>query len=288
MNFLSSVLSIIKKIISVIVYRPEASNDVLEAYPERLHVEALPERRYLKTSRFLVIVSLLSITLNFSLTFIFMRNASLVHAIVEHESYEDTFLYQLDTYHKELKAIQRPSRDLDVIDLIFQNLITDYLTERYQMTINRAEMEERWGRGGKVFLYAPKLYEPFLNYANESLSQQARGITKEIYIYSIRNLGGNLYESIYDVYSLDESGYEDEKCPCKEKTQECLLCMRETAVAVNRYKTYMRVRLVIQERPAEEIRENKNPYYFLISSFHALPQAIHVEKQWEDVDNIIP
>lgn len=277
----------IQKIISFIVFRPEKSNDVLEAYPERLHVTALPERRYLKTARFLVIASLLSLTFNFAMTFFYMRNASLVEAVVHNPASPDTYLYQLDYYSKELKTIQKPYRNLSVMDLIYQNLIADYLNERYQITANRPEMETKWGAGSKLMAYAPKLYEAFIPEANEGLSRQARGITQEIYIYSIKNLSGNLYEVIYDIYALDESGYGDEKCPCKEKSLECLQCMRQTTVAARRFKGYMRVGLNIQERPAEEIRKNINPYYFTVYSFTTLPQVIRTDNPWEDVDLIL-
>ena len=177
--------SFIQKIISLLAFRPEKSNDVLEAYPERLHVTALPERRYLKTARFLVIASLLSITFNFAMSFFYMRNASQVEAVVHNPASQETFLYQLDYYNKELKSIQKPYRNLSIIDLIYQNLIADYLNERYQVTANRQEMETKWGTGSKLVAYAPKLYEAFIPEGNEALARQARGITQEIYIYSI-------------------------------------------------------------------------------------------------------
>ena len=280
-------VSFIRKVISFFVFRPEKSNDVLEAYPERLHVTALPERRYLKTARFLVIATLLSLTFNFAMTFIYIRNASLVEAIVHNPARQDTFLYQLDYYNKELKPIQKPFRNLSVMDLIFQNLIADYLNERYQVTSNRQEMETKWSANSKLFAYAPKLYEAFIPEANEALARQVRGITQEIHIHSIKNLSTNMYEVIFDVYALNESGYGDKKCPCKEKNDECLQCMRQTTVGAKRYKAYMRVELNIQERPSEEIRKNINPYYFTVSSFTALPQVIRTDNPWEDVDAIL-
>ena len=279
--------SFIQKIISFLVFRPEKSSDVLEAYPERLHVTALPERRYLKTARFLVIATLLSLTFNFAMAFIYIRNSSLVESVVHNPNRQDTFLYQLDYYNKELKPIQKPFRNLSIIDLIYQNLIADYLNERYQVTSNRAEMETKWGAGSKIVAYAPKLYEAFIPEANEALARQARGITQEVYIYSIKNISGNLYEVIFDVYALNESGYGDKKCPCKEKTLECLQCMRQTTVGARRYKAYMRVGLNIQERPSEEIRKNINPYYFTVDSYIILPQVIRIDNPWEDVDAIL-
>ena len=45
----------LKEILSIFRNKPEASNDHLEVYPEKFHVGALPERRYLKASRYFVI-----------------------------------------------------------------------------------------------------------------------------------------------------------------------------------------------------------------------------------------
>ena len=173
------------------------------------------------------------------------------------------------------------------MNLIYQNLISDYLNERYQITSNRQEMENKWSTRSKLFAYAPRLYEAFIPEANEALTKQARGITQEIYIYSIKNLRSSLYEVIFDVYSLDESGYGDQKCPCNEKTFECLQCMRETAVAAKRYKAYMRVGLNRPEKAPEEIRQNINPYFFNVSSYILLPQVIRKDDPWEDVDSIL-
>ena len=48
---------------TVFKYREKQSPDQLGAYPERVHVNAMPERRYLWASRLLVIFSCISIAL---------------------------------------------------------------------------------------------------------------------------------------------------------------------------------------------------------------------------------
>ncbi|MBE6450210.1 MAG: hypothetical protein E7013_05965 [Alphaproteobacteria bacterium] len=280
----------LKRILDVFIYRPEASNDQLEAYPERMHVEALPERRYLKTTRVLVIAALLSLAFNFAMCFIFIRNARNVEAIVENSNSQDTYLYYLDYYRKELQPLQKTYRYLNVMDLIFQNLISDYLNQRFQITLNKGEMNSRWGVGGKVYAYARKLYEnEFLPSVDASLELMNRGITQDVYIYDIKNLNGvNFYEVVFDVFSLNESGYRAQKCPCRAKTKECLTCMRDTALKTIRYKAYIRVNLDLpEERSTEFVRENINPYSFNIESIYFLPQEIRPNDVWADVDAIL-
>ncbi len=282
-------IAFIKKIISVLRYKPEASNDHLEAYPERLHVKALPERRYLKTSRFLVMCALVSILFNFALCFIYIRNARQVETIIHNPASTNTFLYNLDYYHKELKPVEKPERTLDGVDLIFQNLITDYLIERYDMTSNMQEMVSKWETGGKIAAYSvAKSYELFRDEAKNNLAKLAQGTTQKIYIYSVRRLDDiNFYEAIFDVYSLKENGYDSQRCPCNEQTKECLTCLRDTAIDVKRYKAFLRVMLLLTDVPDQEIKANINPYRFRVMSYHLLRQQIHPDNQWEDVDNIL-
>ena len=52
---------------TVFKYREKQSPDKLGLYPEQVHVQAMPERRYLWTSRFLVITACLSICLSMML-----------------------------------------------------------------------------------------------------------------------------------------------------------------------------------------------------------------------------
>ena len=52
---------------TVFKYKEKQSPDQLGFYPERVHVNAMPERRYLWTSRVLVILACLSICLNMML-----------------------------------------------------------------------------------------------------------------------------------------------------------------------------------------------------------------------------
>ncbi|MBO5997828.1 MAG: hypothetical protein J6P93_04820 [Alphaproteobacteria bacterium] len=281
-------MSFFRKVLSTLIYHEEATNDHLEAYPERLHVEALPERRYLKASRFWVVATLISLAFNFAMCFIYIHNASSVRAIVEVPQYQETFLYNLDHYNKELRAVEKNTRKLYQRDLIFQNLIADYLNERYQVTSNKAEMAQRWGKEGKLFSYAPKLYDSFLQASEEAIQNQEKGLTQEIYIYSIKNLNGHdFYEVVFDVFTLNENGYGQKKCPCFSKTKECLTCMRDTALRVQRKKAYMRAVMAVEETEKEKIRESVNPYYFLIKNLYILDYAIHIENPWENTDLIL-
>ena len=52
---------------TIFKYREKESPDKLGLYPERVHVNAMPERRYLWTSRILVILAAISMSINMML-----------------------------------------------------------------------------------------------------------------------------------------------------------------------------------------------------------------------------
>ena len=52
---------------TIFKYKEKESPDKLGKYPEAVHVNAMPERRYLWTSRILVIISSISISLSMML-----------------------------------------------------------------------------------------------------------------------------------------------------------------------------------------------------------------------------
>ncbi len=52
---------------TIFKYKEKVTPDKLRFYPEKVHTNAIPERRYLWTSRFLVIFSCISISISMML-----------------------------------------------------------------------------------------------------------------------------------------------------------------------------------------------------------------------------
>ena len=146
-------LPFFKKVLSIFSNQQAYTSDHLEVYPQKMHVRALPERRYLKTSRFLVICCLISILFNFAICFIYIRNTGLITTQVYNPYMTSTYLFSLDYYNKELKPVERQRRVLDNEDLVIQNLIEDYLTKRYDLLSDVQEMNKRWEPNESLSLY---------------------------------------------------------------------------------------------------------------------------------------
>ena len=293
--------SILKQILKIFHNKADNSKDHLEVYPEKVHVRALPERRYLKTSRFLAISCLMSILFNFAMCFIYMRNTGLVDRIVHDPQSLYTYLYSFDYYNKELKPVEKTFRRLTGLELVKQSLIRDFLQERYEVTQNMEEMSYRWGRMGKMAAYlSSKNYENFVDEAKDRLALLGRGISQKVYVYSVRSVNnGNFYEALFDVFNIQNGLDTLDECRCYEQNKECLQCLRDSSDNVRRYKAYMRISVDLSAAPEQQIVASINPYAFQVKDYYLMEYKFIPEKekknmdkrsrysQWEDVDNIL-
>lgn len=269
---------------SVLKYKEQRTNDALEAYPERLHVSALPERRFLKTSRVLVILALLSIALNFALGFVYMKMASSVHAIIKSPDGQITRLYQLDPYQKEIKPVDQARAYIPFWQLITESLIMEYLNLRFSVIPNMEEMRHRWSANEKLALYGLEIFGSTSAEREITLSNLQKGRIQDIFVYSIKPVSGNLYVVVYDLFSLKRPVNAISVCPCLEKNQECLQCLRQNALQVLRIKAFVRASYDAKITTRNNLL--KNPYRFNVYEFITYPQAIREGDLWTDVDLI--
>ena len=295
-------LPFLKSILSIFSNKQALSSDHLEVYPQKVHVRAFPERRYLKTSRFLVICCLISALFNFAVCFFYIRNTDRVHTRVYNPNSVYTYLYSLDYYNKELKPVERQRRVLHNADLVIQNLIQDYLTKRYDLLSDIQQMNERWNPNEALSLYLDqKQQEELKNEIREKYTLLRKGITQKTYIHSIKPLNNNdFYEAVFDVFSLQSNVYGAQTCQCFTMDQECLACLQKESVRVQRYKAYMRVAIEFQAPVTQQLIPSKNPFQFKIRNYYLMEyryvpvniQSGASKKEipyspWEDPDNIL-
>ncbi len=277
-SFLKNIFS------SVLNYKELRTNDALEAYPERLHVSALPERRFLKTSRVLVILALLSIALNFALGFVYMKMASSVEAIIRMRNGMQTHLYQLDPYQKEIKPVDQARAYIPFEQLVTESLIMEYMTLRFNVIPNMEEMRHRWSPNEKLALYGPDTFGAAAPEREAMLSNLQKGQVQDIFVYSIKHISGNLYLVVYDLFFLPRPMNAISVCPCLERDQNCLICLRENATRVQRIKTYIRASYDAKITSRNALL--KNPYRFNVYEFISYPQTIRENDPWTNVDLI--
>ena len=102
---------------TIFKYKEKQSPDQLGLYPERVHVEAMPERRYLWTSRVLVILTCLGISFN-------MMLAATIYLLLPQRTVYPR-LFQINKYFSMLEQVQPAEINYPVSDLITEEHITE-------------------------------------------------------------------------------------------------------------------------------------------------------------------
>ena len=128
---------------TIFKYKEKQSPDQLGLYPERVHVEAMPERRYLWTSRVLVILSCLSISFN-------MMLAATIYLLLPQRTVYPR-LFQINKYFSMLEQVQPAEINYPVSDLITEEHITEYIMLRYIVTSDYDELITRWAKGNTLY-----------------------------------------------------------------------------------------------------------------------------------------
>lgn len=139
---------------TVFKYREKKSQDVLGRYPELVHVTAMPERRYLWTSRILVILACICISMNIML-------AATMYLMLPQRSVQPQ-LFTINKYFSELERIEPEEMYVQVTDLVIEQHVSEYIIFRYLVTGDYDDLVTRWGKGGLVYWYSePRVYQDF-------------------------------------------------------------------------------------------------------------------------------
>ena len=141
---------------TVFKFKEKESPDKLGLYPERAHTQAMPERRYLWSSRILVILAVISmsITMMLALTIYLMLPQKTVYPR----------LLQINKYFSQLELVQPAERRILVTDLIAEQHISEYITLRNSITSDYDQLLSRWGERQTIYWYSEaNVYSRFYN-----------------------------------------------------------------------------------------------------------------------------
>lgn len=139
---------------TIFKYKEKKSPDILGRYPELVHVSAMPERRYLWTSRILVILACVSIC-------VCMALSNVIYLMLPSRSVSPMFL-TVNKYFSELEFVQPDEYRIMTTDLIIEQHISEYIVFRYLVTSDYDELMKRWAKGGLVYWYsAPRVFGDF-------------------------------------------------------------------------------------------------------------------------------
>lgn len=225
---------------TVFKYKENKSPDKLGKYPETVHTLAFPERRYLWSSRLLVIFSCLSICLNLMLV------SGIYLMIPQRSSYPMLF------YHEKalnrLSLLEKQEKPVAAIDLLIESFIEEYIHLRHVITSDYDELMNRWKSGSKFFwMSSNDVYSSFIanDLDNNVRDFQLTGMVRLVEIEMIKPTSRGFWQTQF--ITIDY--YPGNQTPI-----------------INIWRAYIRAALAPIPYENRSLRE-KNPFGFLVTNY---------------------
>ncbi len=175
---------------TVFKYKEKSSPDKLGIYPERVHVKAMPERRYLWSSRVLVIIAIFSICFN-------MMLASTIYLLMPMRSAAPRLLY-LNSQFNQMKMLEPIEIKVPTFDLVTEEQVRDYIMYRYIIISRFDELAKRWGPGGPVFwMSSSRVFQEFrAREAQQGITlQRLKGLQRDVEIDWITPIARGVWQT---------------------------------------------------------------------------------------------
>ena len=149
---------------TIFKYKEKKSPDQLGYFPEKVHTNAMPERRYLWTSRLLVIISCMSICLS-------MMLASAIYVLLPQRGAYPRLL-QTNTYFSQLEQTEMQEKNVPVQDLIAEQYIEEYILLRHVISNDYDELMYRWAPGSELYWLSSRAV--FQNFVTNDVQNNIR------------------------------------------------------------------------------------------------------------------
>jgi len=264
---------------------PEDFHDELEAYPLRLHVAALPDRRFFKMTRTLtvgtVLLSALLIVLGVFL------NYQLTHLNVTVRRSGVWQFYRIDPEEKRLKATESASVQLLPMRLVIEERLREYIKIRNSTVWNLDKMDENRSADGVIGQMSKS--DIFESFGPEFMAMQAqtRGskLVRDVHIYDVKLVNTNLWMALIETFDLPITDDLESVCACSDNSRSCLDCKIQNAQKRERRRIWIRTSF---NRP-QECRVQKrnmtcpNPLGISVDKYISTFVPIHDEATFWDL-----
>ncbi len=170
----------------------ENSNDKLGAYPEKVHVRAMPERRYLKTSRIMTLVSAALLCGTIILTFIIYMLAPMLRS--------DPLLLSIDKRFYKLEPVSTQVVLWPATMLLMEEHIKQYILLRHTIVADIDEMQVRWNEENSLLRWfsGQEAFSEFRTEKEVNMARMAEGLTAEVNIRFVHRISDSLWLAEFD------------------------------------------------------------------------------------------
>lgn len=261
------------------------SPDVLGRYPEHMQVHALPERRYLKTSRLLALLIFFNLALMILIAGGFVYYADRIDVNIANKKAVN--LYSIDSSRQVLVPAEYATKRVLALDLFAESLLKQYILDRHSVVWENAVMQYKWGTAGPVAIYSDRrnVYAPFQMWADNLFSEsRAKGFVRDVHIYELKKIKPTLWEAVFDTFDMPIPDAYEPICNCSDNSKKCISCKVEHTSRRLRFRVYIRA-MFTNPANASKSYQLLNPLGFLIKSYNVLYVPINDKEVFWKVPN---
>ena len=170
----------------------ESSNDKLGAYPEKVHVGAMPERRYLKTSRIMALLSAGLLCVTIMLAFIIYLITPLLRS--------EPMLLAIDKRFYKLEPVQTQVVLWPASMLLMEEHIKQYILLRHTIVADIDEMQARWNEENSLLRWfsSTEAFGEFKAEKEVNMARMTEGLTTEVNVRFIHRIDDGLWLAEFD------------------------------------------------------------------------------------------
>jgi type IV secretory pathway component VirB8 len=170
-------------------YREKRTPDKLGLYPEAFHIPAFPERRYLWTSRLLVIFAVLSFCFNIVLCLS-------LYLLIPLKSSKPVF-YRTHNISFALEKVAPNYLNIPYRDVLSEKYLRDYVEMRHGIPRSTADLFYRWDKTSLFYQYSSfSVYSYFINQLNDAQVKEfiRLRMRRKIDVTEVKKLSRDLWQ----------------------------------------------------------------------------------------------
>ena len=269
---------IIAKIFKVKEKEIPENQDALGAYPLRMQISAIPERRYLRTARLLAVITFLNLAVLIAMSGYFVKFA--VKQDVAIFNRRALNLYAMDPEYKVIQAAERSESGHLAIEFIMEQAIRDYIKSRYTVYLDNKKQEASL-KYVDLYMHGDEL-KHFYEQDLFSIAEPAKrkGVNREVHIYSVRQTPTGLWEVLMDIFDMEPRNPYDPVCDCDDNSKECLQCKEELNRGRIRYRLYVRASFTAPQTLG-------NPMGIRVEKIFVTPQIVHPDEDFWNIPSVL-
>jgi len=251
------------------------NQDALGAYPLRMQISAIPERRYLRTARLLAVLTFLNLAALIALSGYFVDNVLKLDVKVLNSR-----LFMMNPEYKIIHPAEQEKARRLAHEFVMEQAIRDYIKSRYSVYLDPQKQNKSWKY---VYLYShPEKRKKFDEEEKYILMAPAKrnGVNREVHIYSLRQTPGGLWEALVDIFDMKPRDPYNPVCDCDDNSKECLGCKEKLKIDRTRYRMYLRSNFY---GPVSL----DNPMGIRVDDVYVTPQIVHPKEVFWNIPPVL-